>query len=112
MYFFDKRSKKQEKEVTQLTPAGVPVILLIDNINIYRGKRKHLLLFKSLGPTMWNFTAQAVLIPNTDGMEDVLKERKACISPQSATTELKADDIFLESDEDKYKLFTSAVGRY
>jgi hypothetical protein len=61
MDFFNKRSKKQEKEVTQLTPAGVPVILLIDNINIYRGKRKHLRLFKSLGPTMWNFTAQAVL---------------------------------------------------
>jgi hypothetical protein len=30
MDFFDKRSKKQEKEVTQLTPAGVPVILFID----------------------------------------------------------------------------------
>jgi hypothetical protein len=33
MDFFDKRSKKQQEDITQLTPAGVPVILLIDNIN-------------------------------------------------------------------------------
>ncbi len=42
MDFFDKRSKKQQEDITQLTPAGVPVILLIDNINIYRGKKRHL----------------------------------------------------------------------
>ena len=72
--FFDKRSNKQQEEITQLTPAGVPVILLIDNINIYRGKKKHLRLFKSIGPTMWNFTAQALLIPNVDGMDDIFKD--------------------------------------
>ena len=82
MDFFDKRSNKQQEEITQLTPAGVPVILLIDNINIYQGKKKHLRLFKSIGPTMWNFTAQALLIPNVDGMDDIFKDEKACLSPQ------------------------------
>ncbi len=112
MDFFDKRSKNQQEDITQLTPAGVPVILLIDNINIYRGKKKHLRLFKSIGPTMWNFTAQALLIPNVDGMDDILKDKKACLSPQSETVKIEADDIFLESDEKKTELFTSAVDRY
>ena len=112
MDFFDKRSNKQQEKITQLTPAGVPVILLIDNINIYRGKKKHLRLFKSIGPTMWNFTAQALLIPNVDGMDDIFKDEKACLSPQSETVNIKAEDIFLESDENRNELFTSAVDRY
>ena len=112
MDFFDKRSNKQHEKITQLTPAGVPVILLIDNINIYRGKKKHLRLFKSISPTMWNFTAQALLIPNVDGMDDIFKDEKACFSPQSETVNIKAEDIFLESDENRNELFTSAVDRY
>ena len=104
MDFFDKRSKKQQEDITQLTPAGVPVILLIDNINIYRGKKKHLRLFKSIGPTMWNFTAQALLIPNVDGMDEIFKDKKAGLSPQSETVKIEADDIFLESDEKKPRM--------
>lgn len=58
MKFFDSRRMKQVKDIATLTPADIPVILMIDNINIYRGKQKYLRLFKSHGPKMWNFTAQ------------------------------------------------------
>ena len=80
MKFFDEQQKKREKDIAQLSPADIPVILMIDNINIYRGKRKHLRLFKSAGPTMWNFTGQALLIPNIDGMDEVLNNKESCIT--------------------------------
>ena len=58
---------------------------------------------------MWNFTAQALLIPNVDEMDDILKDEKSCLSPQSETVKIKADDIFLESDEKNHEIFTAAV---
>ena len=61
---------------------------------------------------MGNFTAQALLIPNVDGMDDIFNDEKACLSPQSETVNIKAEDIFLESDENRNELFTSAVDRY
>ncbi len=85
---------------------------MIDNINIYRGKRKHLRLFKSAGPTMWNFTGQAVLIPNVDGMDKVLNDKESCITPQGSATDMKPDDVFLESDDEKTKLFNAFVDKY
>ena len=75
--FFDEQQKRREKDIAQLSQTDIPVILMIDNINIYRGKRKHLRLFKSAGPTMWNFTGQALLIPNVDGMGKVLNEKES-----------------------------------
>ena len=56
MKYFEKQEKKLEENIKLITPANVPLILLMDNINMYRGKKKHLYLFKSMGPTMWNFT--------------------------------------------------------
>ncbi|XP_028396960.1 uncharacterized protein LOC114520826 [Dendronephthya gigantea] len=112
MKFFDEQQKKREKDIAQLSPVNVPVILMIDNINIYRGKRKHLRLFKSAGPTMWNFTGQALLIPNVDGMDEVLNDKESCITPQGSATDMKPDDIFLESDDEKAKLFNAFVDKY
>ena len=40
--FFNEQQKRREKDIAQLSPADIPVILMIDNINIYRRKRKHL----------------------------------------------------------------------
>jgi hypothetical protein len=108
MKFFDKRKMKQEKYLANLSPA----ILLIDNINIYRGKRKHLRLSKSHGPTMWNFTGQAMLIPNVDDMEEILKNKECCLFPQGSATEMKAEDIFLEGDQEKTSLFSKFADEY
>ena len=112
MKFFDSRRMKQEKDIASLTPADIPVILMIDNINIYRGKQKYLRLFKLHGPKMWNFTAQAVLIPNTEDIKEILKDKKSSLSPQGSATKMKPEDIFLESDEEKVSIFSKAVDQY
>lgn len=85
MNFFDNRKVKQQDEMLKQTPAETPVILMFDNINIinmYRGKHKHLRLFKYIGPTMWNFTGQALLVPNTDGLDELLQDENACLNSQ------------------------------
>ena len=110
--FFDEQQKRREKDIAQLSPADIPVILMIDNINIYRGKRKHLRLFKSAGPTMWNFTGQALLIPSVDGMDKVLNDKESCISSQGSVTDMKPDNIYLENDDEKTKLFNAFVDKY
>ena len=61
---------------------------------------------------MWNFTAQALLIPNVDGMDDILKMKKLVFRHKVKQVNIKAEDIFLESDENRNELFTSAVDRY
>ena len=91
MKFFDSRRMKQEKDIASLTPADIPVILMIDNINIYWGKQKY---FKSHGPKMWNFTAQAVLIPNTEDIKEILKDKESSLSPKGSATKMKPKDIF------------------
>ncbi len=86
MKYFEKQEKKLEENIKLITPANVPLILLMDNINMYRGKKKHLRLFKSMGPTMWTFTVRAVLVPNVEGLEQILKDKKTCLLPQQTPT--------------------------
>ena len=112
MKFFDSRRMKQEKDIASLTPADIPVILMIENINIYRGKQKYLQLFKSHGPKKWNFTAQAVLISNTEDIKEILKDKESSLSPQGSATKMKPEDIFLKSDEEKVSIFSEAVDQY
>ncbi|KAJ7389469.1 hypothetical protein OS493_031438 [Desmophyllum pertusum] len=47
---FDSRKAKKQEEILKQTPVDLPVILMFDNINMYRGKHKHLRLFKYIGP--------------------------------------------------------------
>jgi len=77
MKYFDDRKSKKGEEILKQTPIDLPVMLLFDNINMYRGKHKHLRLFKYTGPTMW-----AVLIPSVDGFEDIFQDKK-CL-PQTS----------------------------
>ena len=56
---------------------------------------------------MWNFTGQAVLIPQLDGIEELFLNDKSSLSPQGEVTEMRADDIIIESDVEKL-----AVDRY
>ena len=112
MKFFDSRKAKQEKEIAKQTPIDTPVILMFDNINMYRGKRKHLRLFKYIGPTMWNFTGQAVLIPNVAGLEDLLRDKNACLQPQKRVLQLNPEDVFIQSDQAKDDLFAQAVDAF
>ena len=60
MEVLDERMRKMQDHIKKLTPVNTAIILLMDNINIYKGKRKHLRIFKELTPAMWNFTGRAL----------------------------------------------------
>ena len=72
MNFFDSRMTKFEEYLESVAPDNVPIMLLLDNINLYKGKRRH--NFKYIAPTVWNFTGQALIIPNTDGIQHLFRE--------------------------------------
>ena len=63
MDVLDDRMDKMKAHVKEITPTDVAIILLMDNINIYKGKRKHFRIFKEITPSMWNFTGRAFIIP-------------------------------------------------
>jgi hypothetical protein len=64
MGYLDKRLEKSQHLIDEKFPTQAPVIMLIDNINMYRGRRRHERLVRLLGPKMWNFTVRAALLPN------------------------------------------------
>ena len=47
-----------------------------------------------------------------DGIEELFSNDKSSLSPQGEVTEMKADDIFIENDEEKLEVFDAAVDRY
>ena len=50
MNFLDQQLERKSKHVETLTPQEIPLLLLIDNVNIYRGnKLRHHRLFKAYG---------------------------------------------------------------
>ena len=112
MQVFDDRAKMQKDDLAKITPGDIPLILLIDNINIYRGKRKHLRVVRPEGSTMWNFTAQAMLIPELDGVRDLFLDEQSCLAPQGVVTEMQADELFVESHPEKSQIFETSIDRY
>ena len=85
---------------------------MFDNINMYRGKHKHPRLYKYIGPTMWNFTEQALLVPDTQGLEEVLKCEESCIHPQKSPLQMDPNELFVESDDKKASDFNKVVDAY
>lgn len=58
------------------------------------------------------FHSPAVLIPNTEDIKEILKDKESSLSPQGSATKMKPEDIFLESDEEKVLIFSKAVDQY
>ena len=56
MKHLDERLNNFQTIIDEKFPKETPVILLMDNINMYKGKKRHYRLFKNIGPNMWNFT--------------------------------------------------------
>ena len=67
----------------------------MDNVNIYRGRKRHTRLAKSMGPKMWNFTVKGAIIPDTTDVEELLGEVKTATMSQIDISELKAKDLLL-----------------
>jgi hypothetical protein len=76
-------------------PANVPAILLMDNINMYRGKHRHHRLYRNHGPTMWNFTGRGALVPNLTAIEHLFNKEETCTLPQQSILVVQVNfDIF------------------
>jgi hypothetical protein len=90
-----KRLNAFDDIVTKEAPITHPVILLMDNINMYRGHHRHHRLFKVLGQTMWNFTVRGAIIPNCNGIEHLLSDPTMFEQPQRDLTTLKAEELFI-----------------
>jgi hypothetical protein len=86
-------------------PTDIAVILLMDNINIHKGKHKHLRIFKEITPSMWNFTGRAFIISLLSEMVKMKMGNKEdmCQSQRDAP-KLTYSDIFYSS-KNKDKLF-------
>lgn len=77
------------------SPVVTPVILLMDNINMYRGHKRHHRLFKVLGQKMWNLTVRGAIIPNCDDIQHLLRDPTAFEQPQKDLALLKAEDLLI-----------------
>lgn len=84
-----------DKIISEKAPVNIPVILLLDNINMYRVNKRHHRIFKILGPTMWNFTVRGAIIPNCDGVRDMIDDPKMTQEPQKQLTTLKPENLFI-----------------
>jgi hypothetical protein len=72
-----------------------PVILLMDNINLYRGRKRHDRLFTDLGPKMWNFTGRAAIVPDLSEIGDLFSCKENTTRSQIEITSLTANDLLL-----------------
>ena len=95
MNFLNERLTNFSEIIDNKFPVEKPVILLMDNINMYRGRHRHDRLVKSLGPKMWNFTGRGALVPNLEGIEDLFQTEETCSQPQRPVKELIAEDVLL-----------------
>ena len=74
--YLDKQLQHKEEVLKSRFKELLPVIIMMDNINMYQGKRKHLRLFKYVGPKMWNFTGRGVFFPNLDSAKHLLSAKQ------------------------------------
>ena len=69
--------------VTEKCHDSTPVILLMDNINMYHGRRRHDRLFKQVGLKIWNFTGRGAIIPDLSAVQDLITCPGTCKNNRS-----------------------------
>jgi hypothetical protein len=72
----------------------------MDNINMYRGRKRHDRLFTEVGPKMWNFTGRAAIIPNLAEVKHLLECKETTTYPQIDISSLKVEHILLGKNTD------------
>ena len=113
MKLLDERLKKLQKARQSELSDLMPVILLMDNINMYRGKQKHLRLFRYMGPKMWNFTGRATLLPYlNEHLTAQLNEPDKTTKSQRNPLTVTFDDLLLESEPEKALIWRKTVDQY
>ncbi|KAK3696834.1 hypothetical protein QZH41_011722 [Actinostola sp. cb2023] len=107
----DERLDNFQNIINKECPRSSPVILLMDNINMYKGNKRHYRLFKKLSPKMWNFTGRGAIVPNLDGIE-LLQCESTAVHSQIDFSELTVDDISLDSMADHNQLWSNFLDAY
>ena len=91
----DARLNNYAELLRKKIPLEWSVMLIFDNINIYKGHSRHIRLKKSTAPSMWNFTVRAVLKPNICGMEYLWRDPDTATKPQGKLKEVKSEQLFI-----------------
>ena len=106
MQVLDERMVKMKEHVKKLTPTDIAIIVLMDNINIYNGKRKHLRIFKELTPSMWNFTGRALIIPYvSDDVKKQMQTKDEMCKSQKNVLKIDYKDILYNEKNKEDKVF-------
>ena len=64
--FLNDQMEKRLLQFRKNLPSSTPLLFLLDNINMYRGSKKYMRLFRKYGPKMWNFTGRGIIIPDSE----------------------------------------------
>ncbi|XP_028412483.1 uncharacterized protein LOC114535317 [Dendronephthya gigantea] len=108
--FMDKRLAQFQSLIEECAPISKPIILLIDNINMYHGNRTHHRLFKVLGPKMWNFTVRGLAIPDLTTIEHLFNEKETAEEQQK--DKVTAWDTFIETNKEHLKLWNEVQDNF
>ena len=113
MNILDERMRKLRDNVQRLTPVDIAIILLMDNINIYRGKRRHLRIFRDIAPTMWNFTRRALIIPHLScEVKTLLTKKERSVESQRDPLKLNVGDVIYCKERNQDELFENVRDNY
>jgi hypothetical protein len=112
MNFLDKQMEKKIDHVKSLTPPEIPLLLLMDNINIYRGNKRHHRLFKVYGQNMWNFTVRGLFIPQTDEINHLFTCRETACQSQHDVTKFTYADLTINNNKEHLRIWEDQVDNY
>ena len=87
MRFLDRCQVKKSEELKAKLVSEKPLIVLLDNINIYREHQRHHRLFKGPTMNMWNFSVRGLLNPIIDGNEELFKDESTSLQSQDSVTD-------------------------
>ena len=112
MKFFDQQLEKKNAYVKSLTPKEVPLLLLMDNINIYHGNKRHHRLFKMYGANMWNFTVRGLLIPVIDGIGHLFSCKETATQSQHDVKKFNYENLAIEKNEEHMRIWKTHKDGY
>jgi len=111
MAFLDRHLTDFQDLIDQCAPPSGPAILLLDNINLYHGNRRHHRLYKVLGPKMWNFTVRGLLVPKLLGIDHLFQSEETAEQSQRDPQEVTAEDTFIGKNDTASSKIINFLGR-
>jgi hypothetical protein len=110
--FLESQLKGKISSVKMLTPDDMPLILLMDNINIFRANKQHHRLFKDYGDSMWNFTVRGAVRPCINCLEKLFSSKETASDSQHDVKKFTFDNIILENNPDHLHIWNAHLDCY